>query len=76
MTPGSIYADLTHAARQARQIGETLSTCAAAVDTLGEKARACLDAAVRNSDGSNTYCIPVEVLDELSSAVTTAGGAS
>lgn len=39
-------------------------------------AHACIEAAERNADGSNTYCIPAEILDALSAALVRLGGAA
>ena len=38
-------------------------------------ARACIEAAERSADGSDTYCIPVDLLDALSASLVRLGGA-
>lgn len=76
MNPGSIQTDLAQAASQLRQIAKLLETTQSAVGLLGERIQHGLDAAAPNPDGSPTYCVPVEVLDALSAAVTNVGGAA
>lgn len=39
-------------------------------------ADACIEAAERNHDGSDTYCIPVDLLDALSASLVRLGGAA
>lgn len=39
-------------------------------------AHQCTEAAERNADGSDTYCIPVDLLDALSASLVRLGGAA
>ena len=43
---------------------------------LMEKGHAAIEAAALAADGSNTYCIPVNVLDAFSASLARAGGAA
>lgn len=45
-----------------------------AVVAVIEAANACIEAAERNADGSDTYCIAVEIIDSLSAALTRLAG--
>lgn len=76
MNPGSLQQDMAAASEQLANVSTSISAAAQAIGRLGHAARDCLDAAKRNSDGTDTYCVPVEVLDALSVEVTRVGGAS
>jgi hypothetical protein len=81
MNPGTVLAAVLRGAGAVRHLdgpdaAQEVIKAHALLSDLMEQGHAAIEAAELAPDGSDTYCIPVDVLDAFSASLARAGGAA